>query len=84
MSAIVQILLIFLEIYSFILLARVLTSWMRLDPYENAIVRFLYAVTDPILDPIRSILPQTGMIDFSPVVAFLIIMILQVILRSLG
>ena len=83
MSAIVQILLIFLEIYSFILLARVLTSWLRVDPY-HPIVRFLYAVTDPILDPIKSILPQTGMIDFSPVVAFLIIMILQMILRSLG
>lgn len=79
MSTILEILIIFLRIYSFILLARVLTSWVRADPY-HPIVRFLYAVTDPILDPIKAILPQTGMLDFSPVVAFLIIWVLQIIL----
>ncbi len=82
MSAIAEILIIFLYLYSFIILARVLTSWFQVDPY-HPVVRFLYTVTDPILEPIKSILPQTGMIDFSPVVAFLIIMILQMILRNL-
>jgi YggT family protein len=82
MSAIVEILIIFLQLYFFILLARVLISWVRVDPY-HPVARFLYAVTDPILDPIKAILPQTGMIDFSPVVAVLIIMILQTILSKL-
>ena len=81
MSAIVEILIIFLEIYSFIILAKVLISWVRVDPY-HPIVQFLNAVTDPVLEPIKSVLPQTGMIDFSPIVAFLIIMVLQMILRS--
>jgi YggT family protein len=83
MSAIVEILIIFLELYSIIIFARVLISFVRVDPH-HPVVQFLTAVTDPVLEPIKSILPQTGMIDFSPIVAFLIIMVLQMILRSLG
>lgn len=71
-----------LEIYSFILLARVLVTWFRPDP-NNAIIRFLFDVTEPVLRPIRNVLPQTGMMDFSPLVAFLIIMVLQGVFRSL-
>lgn len=76
MGAILNILIILLNIYQFILLVRVLMSWFRPDPY-NPIVKLLYDLTEPVLRPIREALPRTGMMDFSPLVAFLLIFALQ-------
>ncbi|MBN1313430.1 MAG: YggT family protein [Anaerolineae bacterium] len=56
---------------------RVLFSWLRIDPFTNPIARFLYSMTEPLLEPIRSILPPVGMIDFSTLVAFILIIALQ-------
>lgn len=62
-----------LSIYTFVLLARILMSWIpNLDPY-NPIVQFLYRVTEPVLDPARKLIPPIGMIDISPIVVFLVI-----------
>jgi YggT family protein len=68
-----------LTIYYYLLLARVLMSWVNPDPY-NQIVVFLRQVTDPILEPLRQIfLPLTMQIrvDLSPIIAFFIIVFLQ-------
>ncbi len=55
---------------------RAILSWF--DPhFGNPISRFLFDVTEPILQPIRSIMPGGMMIDFSPMVAIVIISILQ-------
>lgn len=64
------------QIYTFILLGRVLISWVQLDP-TNPIVQFLYAVTEPVLAPIRRMMPQTGMMDLSPLVAFIGLQVLE-------
>lgn len=61
-----------------LILIRALISWVNPDPY-NLIVQFLYRVTEPILSPIRKVLPlrlSTG-IDISPLIAFLAIFILR-------
>ena len=73
-----------LQIYSYVLLARALLSWIpNLDPY-NPIVQFLYQITEPVLEPIRKLIPPLGgMIDISIIVAFFAIMILQYMLVSL-
>jgi len=60
-----------LSIYYWLILIRALISWVNPDPY-NAIVQFLYRATEPVLEPIRKILPPMG-IDLSPIVAFLVI-----------
>ena len=60
------------ELYSFVLLARVLISWIQLDPY-NPIVRLLHQLTEPLLAPIRRLLPTAGLFDFSPIVGFIVI-----------
>jgi len=70
------------DVYSFILLARVLTSWFQVDPYNPAI-RILYQLTEPLLAPIRRLLPQTGMMDFSPIVAFVVIRLVEMVVLSL-
>jgi YggT family protein len=70
------------ELYSFVLLARVLISWFQVDPY-NPIVRVLYQLTEPILAPIRRLLPSTGMMDFSPIIAFIVIRLAEEVVVSL-
>ncbi len=65
-----------LTLFEFVLLARVLLSWFPNFDRSNPIIRFIYDITEPILKPVRDLLPQTGMVDFSPLVVFLIITVL--------
>ena len=68
-----------LTIYSYILLARVLMSWVNPNPL-NPIVRVLYMITEPVLAPVRRVIPPIGGLDLSPLVVFIGIRILQVYL----
>ena len=67
-----------LTLYKYVLLASVVVSWINADPY-NPIVRFIYRVTEPLLRRIRRHMPDTGMLDLSPLVAFAAIYVLQII-----
>jgi YggT family protein len=67
-----------LTILYWLILIRALISWVNPDPF-NPIVQFLIKTTEPILSPIRKILPagfRFG-IDISPIIAFLAIMFLR-------
>jgi len=66
--AIARIISAILTILTWAIIIRALISWVNPDPY-NQIVQFLYRVTEPILMPIRRILPAMGGFDFSPIVA---------------
>jgi len=69
-----------LQIYSWIVIARVVISWVNADPY-NPIVRAIYSMTEPVLYRIRRAIPVfAGGIDFSPIVVFIGIMFLQIFL----
>ncbi len=63
-----------LDIYSWIIIAAALISWVSPDP-RNPIVMFLRRVTEPVLGPIRRLLPpwKTGGLDLSPLVALIAI-----------
>jgi len=66
-----------LTIYMFLIIGRAIISWVNPDPY-NAIVRFLYATTEPVLYSIRRRLPTSfGGFDFSPIIVILAIYFLQ-------
>jgi len=66
-----------LQIYTFVLLIRILITWIpNLDPY-HPIVQMLFQVTDPVLEPARKLIPPIGMIDISPIVVFIALGILQ-------
>jgi len=54
---------------------RVLLSWFPIDP-RNPLVTLLYDVTEPILEPLRRVIPRMGMFDLSPLVALLLIQLL--------
>lgn len=80
---IIELLLIVLQLYSYVLLARALMSWIpNLDPY-HPVVQFLYSITEPVLEPIRKLVPPLGgMVDISMLIAFFAIILLEQVLRS--
>jgi YggT family protein len=65
------------------LIVRVVSSWIQVSPY-SVWVRWSFVLTEPILRPLRSILPPLGMIDISPIVAYFVLRLLQWFLLSLG
>lgn len=65
-----------LDIYLVVLLARVLLSWISIDP-RHPVVQFVRMVTEPMLGPIRSVIGVWGGMDFSPIVGVLIISFLR-------
>lgn len=81
LSAVAAVLNMLLSLYWWILLARVIISWVNPDPY-NPIVRFLSAATDPVLYRIRRAFPilYTSGIDLSPIVVIAAIYFLQIFL----
>lgn len=61
------------------IMARIILSWFRFDPYHPVSV-FLYRVTEPLLGFFRGIIPPIGMIDLSPIVALIVLGIIQQLL----
>jgi YggT family protein len=69
-----------LQIYIWILVARAIISWVNPDP-SNPIVRFLHRATEPVLRPVRNVLPLQGLgLDLSPLVVLLAIYVLDMVL----
>jgi YggT family protein len=69
-----------IQIYIWILIASAILSWLvsfdvvnRRNPLVNRVGQFLYQVTDPVLRPIRRILPLIGGVDLSPLVVILLL-----------
>ncbi|HNT78262.1 MAG TPA: YggT family protein [Anaerolineae bacterium] len=69
------------QLYSLALLLRVLFEWLRI-PYTGRMMRFLWNITEPLLAPIRRLLPSLGGWDFSPLVAYLLIGLLRQIVSA--
>ena len=67
------------------LIGRVLLSWLNIGPSSPffPIVNILHQITEPILAPIRRILPRFGMLDLSPMVAILFVTFIQRLLIGL-
>ena len=76
---------VFVSVYILLILAYILTSWVRLpySPWVNRIQRFLYDVCEPYLRLFRRVLPTFGPLDLSPIVAILALTIASRIVISL-
>lgn len=70
MYFLVQLVNIVFKVYYVLILARVVLSWVRHNPYQP-LIRFVYEVTEPVLGFFRGIIPSLGMVDISPLVALL-------------
>jgi YggT family protein len=71
------------NIYFFALLAMIILSWVAPGSRHPAI-SILYQVTEPIMAPLRRILPPMGGLDFSPILVFVLINVIQIVLRHLA
>ena len=70
------------EVYIVILFARVICSWIRVNPYGK-VFQFIFSLTEPLLAPIRRLMPKTMMLDFSPMILMLVLILLQRLLLTL-
>jgi YggT family protein len=80
-GVVLSVFLLLLQLFQLVLLARVLLSWFPNIDRRNPLVQIVYDITEPVLQPIRNMMPQTGMVDFSPLIVFLIITVLMQLLR---
>ncbi len=76
----------FIEILEFLIFIRIILSWFRIGPY-NPISRVIYELTEPILSLARNLIYKTGintgMFDFSPIIAILILRIIQLVVQRI-
>lgn len=61
------------------ILIRVILSWVNVSPY-HPLVSLIYQITDPIIEPLRRIVPPIGMIDITPLLALLLLQVIQRVL----
>ncbi|HCV00277.1 MAG: hypothetical protein CL897_03130 [Dehalococcoidia bacterium] len=73
---IAQFTLTFLTILTWAIVARALISWLPIDQ-SSTVYQVLLRITEPVIDPIRRVLPSTGMMDLSPLAAILLLVVLQ-------
>ncbi len=68
------------DIFTVLIFLRVIFSWIRSEAY--GLNRFLHQTTEPLLSPLRRLLPSLGMLDLSPLVALLLIDLLRTLINS--
>ncbi len=84
MRALLDVILLVLQLYIYIVIAAAVLSWLvafnvvnTRSPVVSVVGNFLYRITEPALRPIRAMLPSLGGIDLSPMVLFLIIILIE-------
>ena len=80
LEAVAKILYMVFNLYMWVIIIRAVISWVSPDPY-NPLIRILYQITEPVLSPIRRLIPLRGMgIDISPIIVIMIIYFLNTFL----
>ncbi len=82
--ALLQLAELLIYIFVFALIVQAVISWVApTQAYENPAVSILHDLTEPLLQPVRRVLPPVGMMDLSPLVVIIGLYVLLIILRSL-
>jgi YggT family protein len=71
------------NIYFFALLAMIILSWVAAGS-NNPAIYLLHQITEPVMAPFRKLLPAMGGMDFSPILVFILINVLQIALRHMA
>jgi uncharacterized protein YggT (Ycf19 family) len=84
-SSVGRFIVVFLWVYSLLILAYILTSWIRLpySPWLNRVQRFLYDVCDPYLRIFRRFIPPVGPLDLSPMVGLVVLFVAMQVVGAL-
>ncbi|MCC7089303.1 MAG: YggT family protein [Chloroflexi bacterium] len=81
---IANIFILFLYVLIFAIIIRSLLTWFPVDR-NNEMVRLLNTITEPLLEPVRRVMPRTGMIDFSAMVVIVVLYVMiSVVRRAAG
>lgn len=78
-----QLLLMLLQVYLLCIFGRIILSWFPTRPGSPlaSVMGFLYSITEPVLGPIRNVLPSIGMFDLSPIVVIIGIQVLMSVIE---
>ena len=89
MISLAKLIYVILDIFTWVIIGSAIMSWLVAfgvvnvrNQFIRTAVDFLYRITEPVLRPIRRVLPNLGGIDISPVVALLLIFFLQHLLQE--
>jgi YggT family protein len=84
MRALIDVILLVLQLYIYLLIAAAVLSWLiafnvvnTRNQFVAMVGEFLYRITEPLLRPIRNIMPNLGGIDISPVILILLIILIE-------
>ena len=81
-SFIILVINIFCELFFLALIIRIILSWINISPY-NPISRITHQITEPLLGKIRQYIKPLGMFDFSPMIAIILLEVIQRVVASL-
>jgi YggT family protein len=89
MRPIIYVLVQIITLYMYLLIAAAIMSWLvafnvvnTRNQFVGAIAEFLYRITEPVLAPIRRLLPNLGGLDISPIIVFFLLMLIQMYLTD--
>ena len=77
-----QFVAVFVYVYSALIFAYILLSWIRIPYALNWLQRFLYDVCEPYIRIFRRLLPPVGVLDLSPVIAIVVLYVLRVLINN--
>lgn len=69
------------QVLTYAIFGRAILSWFRLSP-ANPIMRVLHDITEPVLSPLRRVVPTLGFIDITPLIAIILLQVLHGMLRA--
>jgi YggT family protein len=72
-----------LQVLTWAIIARALLSWFPIDQ-GSPLYQMLMRVTEPLIDPIRRVMPNTGMIDLSPMAAIIVLIVMTQLVAGLA
>ncbi len=81
MDGLIELVAFLVQGMAFMIFVRAILSWFPIDP-SGPIVRGVFSVTEPVLEPLRSVIPRIGMIDITPMVAMISLFAIASVLRQ--
>jgi YggT family protein len=82
-GAVLGVVALLVQFYFFALLAMIILSWVAQGSRHPAI-QLLHQVTEPVMAPFRKLLPAMGGLDFSPIIVFVLINVIQIVIRHMA
>lgn len=84
MSPLITLVDMAIEVYTWLLLARIIMSWLPSIDRYHPVVKFIYSITEPVLRPFRNLIPPVNGIDLSPIVVFFVLgLVRRLVMRLL-